>query len=501
MANKQGNNFTDLPFNADAEKACLGAAIVSKDELLTVLSQLKEEDFFIAKHKLIYRALSDLQAKSIDVDIVTLTEELTNNKNYDTVGGVDYLQECADSIVAISSLGFYINIVKDQSTLRSMLLTIRQIEDSYRNNEIEDVNGFIAQASQSFKDAIEKRRISDFQSIEEVADKLQMIYKTRGTPEEKNVTGLSSCYDNINKYTQGFQKGEMTVIAGRPGMGKTALALNFAYRIATRKHVPVAIFSLEMTSTKLVERLVGCASNVDLRSIGLNTLNQSESIQVSRAIKEVSSAPIYIDETSNCPLMDIITKSHQLKAKVPDLGLIVVDYLQLVDATRSMNGKSDSRTDEIRKVSGGLKGLAKDLNIPVIVAAQLNRDAEKRDNKRPMTSDLKESGSIEQDADVIMLLYRGDYYASYKKESGMGNKKMHNLSDDERYNLNKEKQIKELGNSLPGDASYLEVNIAKNRNGQTGIVPLFFYKSFCRFEMPSKDWEEQMRNITSTEID
>ncbi|MCR5184867.1 MAG: replicative DNA helicase [Bacilli bacterium] len=489
---------TDLPYNADAERAVLGSAFLTKEALYSVLSRLDEEDFYEGKHQIIYRALASLQKKSIAVDILTVTEELINAKEIENVGGAKYLQECADSMVAISSLEFYMNIVKDQAVLRNLLINLREIDNRYKTEEIEDVDSFIASAEEQIKAATEKRRISTFKSAEEVAKVVAMSLQTQQKLDDENVTGLTTGYDNINKLTNGFQKTELTIIAARPSVGKTALALNFAYKAATRKQVPVAIFSLEMASELLVRRLVAADSNVPLQHISTGTLSGQERAKVASAIKTISAAPIYIDDSPGIKLMDIIAKSRQLQSQHPDLGLIVVDYLGLITTGNTSKG-NDSRQEEVRKISLALKGLARDLKVPVVVLSQLSRDVEKRDTKKPMLSDLRDSGSIEQDADVVMLLYREDYYKNSKKETSAGNKKMGKLTQAERFEMVKAAQEKQLGEAMPGDASYIEVNIAKNRNGQTGTCGLFFYKAFGRFELPSPEWEEQMANIRAGE--
>lgn len=489
---------TDLPHNTDAEKAVLGSAFLSKEALYSVLSSLDESDFYEGKHQILYRVLASLQKKNIAVDVLTVTEELINIKELENVGGVEYLQECSDSMVALSSLEFYINIVRDQSVLRTLLNTIRDIDNEYRTEEIDDVDSFIATSEEKIKMATEKRRVSTFKSASEVAKSVEMAINTQTKYDDENVTGLTTGYDNLNRLTQGFQKSELTIIAARPSVGKTALALNFAYKAATRKQVPVAIFSLEMSSELLVRRLVAAASNVSLTSINTGVLTGQERAKVASAIKEVSAAPIYIDDSPQIKLMDIIAKSRQLQSKHPDLGLIVIDYLGLIQTGSSSKG-NESRQEEVRKISLALKAMARDLKVPVVVLSQLSRDVEKRDTKKPMLSDLRDSGSIEQDADVVMLLYREDYYKNTRKETPAGNKKGGKLTAGEQFELAKAAQEKKLGEAMPGDASYIEINVAKNRNGQTGVCSLFFYKAFGRFESPSPEWEQQMRNIAENQ--
>jgi replicative DNA helicase len=482
----------DLPYNAEAEKAVLGSALLSRDALFTVLSELKEEDFFETRNRIIFRILGVLQKKNIIVDVLTMTEELINIKELENVGGVDYLKVCTDAMVALSSLQFYINIVRDQAVLRELLLTIRDIDKSYRNEQIEDVDEFIKNAEVKIKNATEKRRISTFRTSQEVANVVEMAIAEQLKSSNDNITGLTTGFDNLDKITQGFQKGEMIIVAARPSVGKTALAMNFAYRAALKKNVPVAIFSLEMSAELLIKRLLAADSNVSLTKINSGDLNALERNKISHSVKNLGAAPIYIDDSPGIHLMNIIAKSRQLQAKHPDLGLIIVDYLGLVTTGNSSSKGNDSRQEEVRKISLALKALARDLKVPVIVVSQLSRDVEKRDTKKPMMSDLRDSGSIEQDADVVMLLYREDYYKSTKKENG-DKKKAKDMTKGERFELIKQT----LGDAANlGDASYVEVNVAKNRNGQTGPISLFFYKSFGRFDQPSQEFEEQMRNFS-----
>ncbi len=479
----------DLPYNKEAEQAVLGSALINKEALYSVLSELKQDDFFEGRHQIIYNAIYVLQGKGVDVDLLTIAEHLDNIKELENVGGSAYLQECCNAMVALASLSFYINIVRDQSVLRNLLIATREINNEYLSGKIEDVDNFIAQAEEKIKLATEKRRVSTFRPIEEVTKNVEMGLKTQQRMEEDYVTGLTTGYESINKLTQGFQKSEVTVIAARPSVGKTALALNFAYRVATRKKVPVAIYSLEMPGEQLVKRLVASASHVALQKISTGNLTEVEKAKVAAAIKEVSNAPIFIDDSSGIRLMDIVAKSRQLQAKHPDLGLIIIDYLGLVQTDIK---SSNSRQDEVRRISLTIHDLAKDLKVPIILISQLNRKTEE-ENRRPMMSDLRESGSIEQDADVIMLLHREDYRRNSKKEAAAGNKQLKDLSQSDRFEMVK----KQLGDNLPGDASYTEVIIAKNRNGPTGTAGLFFYKAFGRFDMPSREFEEQMRNITN----
>ena len=482
---------TDFPYNEQAEQACLGSALLSKDAMYSVLSSLQESDFFEGRHQLIYRAIDNLRVRGVNVDTLTCAEELLNLKELDNIGGVEYLQLCCDSMVAFANLDHYINIVNDQSCLRKLLEAIRQIDYKYHSEEIENINDFILKGEEMIKDATERRRISSFKPTKEVAPEVEGIIKSTRELADDEVTGLNTGYEDINKITQGFQRSNLVILAARPAVGKTALALNFAYRAATRAKKPVAIFSLEMSSELLVRRLIASESLIPLKNLSTGQLSGEQRLKLSDAVKRVGGAPIYIDDTPGNKLMDIIAKSRKLQAKEPELGLIVVDYLGLVETS---GNKGDSRQEEVRKISLALKQLAMELKIPVLALSQLSRDVEKQ-NRKPQLSDLRDSGSIEQDADVVMLLHREDY-GKESKTNKYDNKKLDELTPEERKKLSMGQKHQMLTESLSGDASYVDVIIAKNRNGQTDVVPLFFYKSYGRFDTPPKEWKEQMRELS-----
>ena len=499
MARSKG--VGQLPYNEQAEQVVLGSAMLSRECLYNILSLLNEDDFYFGKHQLIFRAIKNLFDKEYAVDAVTVTEELMNMKELEAIGGVEYLQICSDQVVALSAIEYYVNIVNDQSVLRKLIQSCRDIDDKFLHEEIPSVNDFILESEQLLKNATERRRVSEFKKASQVAEEVRMAIETPKEVKTDGVNGLTTGFDSINKITQGFHAGDMIVVAARPSVGKTALALNFAYRAANRTNKPVAIFSLEMPAEQLVTRLIGTESSVSLSKITTSNLVGVDRAKVANAINRIGSLPIFIDDSPNGKLMDIIAKSRKLQANNPDLGLIIIDYLGLVSSggTRS----SDSRQEEVRKASLAIKALARELKVPVIIVSQLSRDVEKRgENKRPILSDLRDSGSIEQDADVVMLLYREDYYKDSKNpNSNAGDKKMKNLSGSERFEMVKEQKEKITGESMVGDVSFVEVNIAKNRNGQTGKAYLFFYKSFGRFDEPSEEWVKQMREINSDSID
>ena len=484
----------DLPYNEQAEQAVLGSALLSRECLFNIFSSLNEEDFYLGKHQLIYRAIRNLFDRETAVDVLTVTEELMNMKELETIGGVEYLQQCSDAMVALSSIEYYINIVADQAVLRRLIQSCRDIDHKFLNDEINDVNDFVLDSETLLKNATERRRVSGFKNAEQVAEAVKLNIETPKETKTDGVNGLTTGFDSLNRITQGFHSGDMIIVAARPSVGKTALALNFAYRAANRTDKPIAIFSLEMPAEQLVTRLVGAESSVSLSKITTGNLTGVDRAKVANAIHKIGSLPLFIDDSPNGKLMDIIAKSRKLQANHPDLAMIIIDYLGLISSGSSKS--SDSRQEEVRKASLALKSLARELKIPVIVVSQLSRAVEQRgENKRPILSDLRDSGSIEQDADVVMLLFREDYYKDSKAPSNAGDKKMKNLSGSERFEMVKEQKERITGESMVGDVSFVEVNVAKNRNGQTGKSYLFFYKSFGRFDEPSEEWLKQMREI------
>lgn len=491
----------DLPHNGDAERVVLGSALVDNECLYKIASVLTMDSFFEGRHQTIFRALFNLMEKKIPVEVYTVVEELMNLKELDNIGGVQYLRECSDMVVALSKIDTYINIVKDQATLRNMLITIRDIDSRYRNEEIDDVNTFIQQSQEAFGDAVKQRRISGFKSAEEVSKEVKMQLDNAQNLSRGDVYGLSTGFDRLDDKTQGFQRGGLYIVAARPSVGKTALALNFAYRAATRSGVPVAIFSLEMPSDQLIKRLVANESYVNLKDIMSGNVQGADKAKVAEGIRHVANAPIFIDDSSSNTILDIVAKCRKLQAEHPDLGLVVIDYLGLVTGASGGKGSQDSRQEEVRKISLALKGLARDLDLPVIALSQLSRKVEDRDTKRPMLSDLRDSGNIEQDADCVMLLYREDYYGKKGDQNGMENKKGKDLKGGEAPALSRAQRERELTAQMPGDASYIEVNVAKNRNGQTGNVGLFFYKAYGRFDAPSDEWVDEMNKLKEKDYD
>ena len=323
MAQRRNTNksvATELPFNADAERVVLGSAMLSKDYCLDILNTLEEEDFFLGKHQMMFRAIRTLATRMVDVDVLTVAEELDNLKELENVGGAKYLAECTNTVVAASTLTFYIRIIQDNSVLRKMLNTIRSIDSEYRNEEIENINDFILDSENRFKESIAKRHISSFVTTKEIAPIIEdSLEKLQDADNDSDVIGISTGFDRLNYITQGFKPGELIVVAARPAVGKTAICLNFAHRIATHSKKAVAIFSLEMSKEQLFNRLVAIDSCVEAKRINSGRLTTAtDKVKVLNSIKTLANAKIYIDDTPSIKLNDIITKATKLQAHEPD---------------------------------------------------------------------------------------------------------------------------------------------------------------------------------------
>ncbi len=477
-----------LPFNINAEKTVLGAMLIDEMALATCVGDLIDADFYGAekRHQIIYQAITGLVKKHIPVDVQTVTDELLNSKELDNVGGVDYLMELTQSVVSLSNMDFYIRILKDHRILRELLSAIDTVRKEYDEEEIDDITNFIARADSKIHDVTQKRRISNFVSAQEVANVVESELKIVAKPG--GLTGLDVGYAKLNDFTHGFQKGEMIILAARPSVGKTAMALNIALHAARRNNLPVAVFSLEMPANALIKRLIATDAGVNLDQIlkGTQFLNAKEKAAVGQAIKNVGSANLYIDDTAGIKLIDIIAKSRQLKGRLGDLGLIVVDYIGLITTGEK---KIENRQVEVSNISRQLKELARELKVPILVVSQLSREVDKRDNRRPMLSDLRESGSIEQDADVVLLMYRSKYY------QGFGAPKRNAFGTDRKKGEDVSRKEEELLQGISEALDLVELRVAKNRNGRIGNINLLFFTSYGRFETPSEDFEKKLNEI------
>ena len=427
------------PQQIEAEQSLLGGLLIDNDGLPQALEVLKGDEFYREAHRVIYAAVQDLFERAEPVDLVTIAALLAERNELEAVGGATYLASLANTVPSAANISSYARIVNEKALLRRLIQAANEIcASAYGGGK--DVEAILDQAEAAIFGITESRIRNSYFSLKEVIKK--SIETIERFQEYRDVvTGVPSHFADLDKLTAGFQKSDLIILAARPSMGKTAFALNIA-RNAAVEGVPVGVFSLEMSKEQLAMRLLCSEARVDSHKIRTGFLSQQECAKLLAAAGALTDAPIYIDDTANISPLELRAKARRMMAD-RGLGMVVVDYLQLMKGREN----AERREQEISEISRSLKGLAKELNIPVIALSQLNRKVEDRHDKRPMLSDLRESGAIEQDADVIMFLYR-----------------------DEVYNK---------GTSEPGVA---EVNIGKQRNGPTGGVKLAFIGSYTRFE-------------------
>lgn len=430
-----------MPCSIEAEQYVLGSIIFDNDCISDVISRLKIEDFYLEQHKHIYKAVIDLSNKAKPVDIITLKNELS--AVFDSTGGVEYLTEIRLMVTTTSNLKHHIKIIEDMSILRKLIRACNEITESGYNAS-EDVNIILNNAEGKIYDIMQNKEMTELFPIKEIlAQNLTNLEKMLQSPDE--ATGVLSGFTDLDKHINGFQPSDLVLIAARPAMGKTSLALNIATNAAVKYNVPVAIFSLEMSKEQLANRILCSEALIESEKMRRAQIDGDEMRKLVMTINELSKAPIYIDDTAGITVAEIKGKCKKLKMK-NQLGLIVIDYLQLIQGNTR-----EGRQNEVGENSRLLKILAKELDVPVITLSQLSRASEKREQHRPVLSDLRDSGSIEQDADMVMFLYRDDYYNE----------------DSEKKNI-------------------AECIISKFRNGSTGTVELGWRKQYTKFTNLSK---------------
>lgn len=388
-----------MPYNIEAEQAVLGSMIFDDKALNTCVEKLSAEDFYTAAHQTIFNAISSLFESATPVDIVTLSDEL--GAKIDSVGGIGYVTGIVQNVLSTENLEHYVNIVKGKSILRRLITAASKVVDLATRDE-DDVAQILDESEQLIFNILDKQGQKGFYHISEVVKgSLAQLEERRKKGE--TVTGVPTGFKDLDTLTAGLQKGALVIVAARPGVGKTSFALNIAEHAAIRHKVPVAIFSLEMSKEELVNRVLSSEALVSSEKMRVGALDAPDMAKIAHSLNGVMSAPIYIDDTSNIVISEIRAKCRRLKLE-KNLGLVVVDYLQLMET----KGGSDNRAQAVAEISRALKIMAKELEVPVITLSQLNRMSEGRKDKRPQISDLRESGSIEQDADIVMLLYNPD---------------------------------------------------------------------------------------------
>ena len=423
----------------EAEQSVLGSILLDKEAMISVSETLVPEDFYKEAHKVIYESMLKLYNSQSEIDLITLTDELRDQGYLDDIGGIAYITSLSTVVPTTSNIKYYVNIVKEKSISRQLISAANDIINLGYDGSAK-VEYVLENAEKKIFDISQERATNDFQPINQViSEALSMLEKLY---EEKNdVTGLTTGFRDLNKKINGLQRSDLLLIAARPAMGKTAFALNLVQNAALKGDASVAVFSLEMSKEQLVQRMIASQSTVELKKIKTGTLADNDWPRITDGMAILSGAKIHIDDTPGIKISELRSKCRKLKIE-KGLDLVLIDYLQLMEG----EGQNESRQQEIAKISRSLKILAKELDCPVVALSQLSRAPEQRADHRPMLSDLRESGSIEQDADIVMFLYRDEYY-------------------------NPDTEKKNIG----------EVIVAKNRHGETGTVELVWFGGIQKF--------------------
>ncbi|RNB72155.1 replicative DNA helicase [Brevibacillus panacihumi] len=428
----------ELPHSAEAERAVLGAIFRRPPAITKVIDDLKPEDLHITRNQVIFQAMTELYEKGDPVDIITMTNHLQTKNMLDNAGGVMYLTEVASSTPTAENIDYYAAIVLHKSRRRKLILSNYQAyKDSLENENVDEVLARTEKVAQELRDRGKKRAVRPIKEIAlEAYEEIDRTFQQRG-----RTTGVPSGYPDLDKMTSGFHKQDLVILAARPSVGKTAFALNIAQNAARSIAEPILIFSLEMSGGKLVTRMVSAEGNIDATRLRTGWLEEDDWQKLTYAIGRVTKANIYIDDTPEIALGELRSKCRSMKQQ-EGLGLVIIDYLTKI----KMDKHGRNRQEEVSEIVRTLKSMARELDVPVIALSQLSRGVEQRQDKRPMMSDLRESGQIEQEADLVAFLYRDDYY-------------------------DKETESKNI----------VEVIISKQRNGPTGTVELAFLKEYNKF--------------------
>lgn len=428
------------PHDIEAEQAVLGSMLTDKDAVVEAIEVLKPEDFYREDNKAIYEAIQSLFAKPEPIDIITVKAELVENGKFESVGGLEYLASLPDKVPTTANVDRYIRIVEEKSILRNLIRVSNEII-TLGYGETEEVDAIMDQAEKKIFEIMQKKNQKGYTPIKDILidtfAQIEKLYNQKGY-----ITGVPTGFTDLDQITSGLHESDLVLIAARPAMGKSAFALNIAANAAIRNNTPVVVFGLEMSKEQMVNRILCSEAMVDGQKVRTGKIEEADWMKLATALGPLSEAPIYIDDTPGISIMEIRAKCRKLKLE-KNIGLVVIDYLQLIQGTGK---RGASREQEISEISRSLKILAKELNIPVVALSQLSRAAEQRQDHRPMLSDLRESGAIEQDADIVMFLYRDDYYNP----------------DSEKKNV-------------------AEIIIAKHRSGSTGTVELLWLNNYTKF--------------------
>lgn len=434
-----------MPQNKEAEMSVLGVAFLDNESLSKICEELAEDMFYEEPNKKLFNALKTMYIEKTPIDITTVKEELDKKKNLNAVGGLEYISEVIDSVATTANLDYYIKIVKEKATVRHLIETATSIvTDAYEDDE--NITALLDNAEKNILNVVRSRQTSEFVSIKDVLtdarENLEFLSHNRNV-----VTGLTTGFTKLDNATAGLHEGELIIVAARPGMGKTAFALNLATNAAFKTKKAIAIFNLEMPAIQLANRMISAVGQIDSFKLQTGMLEHNDWKRYNEAVSQLADTNIYIEDNASITASEIRAKCRRLASSKEGLGLVVIDYLQLVT---SGGRRPESRQQEVSEISRAFKTMAMELKVPVIALAQLSRNAERRENNQPMLADLRESGSIEQDADMVLFLNRKDYLKP-KEE------------------LNKE-------NNVPCD-----IIIAKHRKGSTGKFKLLFELNMSNF--------------------
>jgi len=437
------------PQNLEAEQSTLGAMLVSRNAAIVAADIVEAGDFYLEAHQVIFEAICRLLHRGQPIDLITVSEELRKEDKLEFVGGAAYISGLIDAVPSAANVEQYARIVLEKSILRGMISACDTIQGWAYDGAQLPVEMLVDQAEAELLKVGRRRIGREFYPIKPVLIEVFEQLENR----DRGLLGLSTGFAALDEKTNGLQKSDLIIVAARPAMGKTSLCLNIAENVALQSRVPVGIFSLEMSKEQLVQRLISSHARVDGKRLRSGYLTDSEIARITAAVNDLYAAPIFIDDSPALSIFEIRAKARRLQSEHKDLALIIVDYLQLAHGP-----KSENRVQEISEIARSLKALARELNIPVIALSQLSRAVEQRDNKRPMLSDLRESGSIEAEADLVLFIYRPSYYKQRK-----------DYEDEEEEE------------SAHG-ADEAEIIIGKHRNGPTGTIKLTFMKEWARFE-------------------
>ncbi len=437
----------EYPHDIEAERSLLGSMLISRDACTEIISLATTEDFYLDSHRILFDAMQFIDNQNNPVDVTTLTSYLMDKKQLDKIGGVEYLLQLSESVPTTAHSTYYLKILNEKSLLRKLIQQSTHIIDN-AYGEVTDINDFIGEVEKNFLNVTRDRNTGEFKNVKDViqnvTDRLITLQKSDG-----HISGVKTGYYDLDKLTSGFQKGDLIILAARPSVGKTAFALNVAYNVSYKSDAPVAVFSLEMPAEQLIQRVICSAGSLNAEGLRSGTILRDNNERYYASVDKVLKCNLYIDDTPGIRVGEIAAKCRRLK-RDHGLKMIIIDYLQLISGPANSR---ESRQQEVSDISRQLKMIARELEVPVIALSQLSRSVEKRDNKRPVLSDLRESGAIEQDADIVSFIHREDYQDPKKEAETQG---------------------------------VTDLIIAKHRNGALADVRLVFLKQYSKFANPAR---------------